>query len=64
MIGELNEGWGTSLCDDFWGLRALTGGGPPVGGGPRGTPGWKVVGRGGFTKGGAEPMKTLVFHVT
>lgn len=61
LIAELNEGCGTAPCD-FWG--ALTGGGPPVGGGPIGAPGWKVVGRGGFTKGGAEPMETLVFHVS
>ena len=43
-------------------MSALTGGGPPVGGGPRGAPGWKVAGRGGFTKGGAEPIETSVFH--
>lgn len=55
LIAELNEGWG---------VTALTGGGPPVGGGPRGAPGWKVVGRSGFTKGGAEPMETLVFHMS
>lgn len=70
MTAELSEDWGTALCDDFWGVNALTGGGPPVGGcppvggGPRGTPGWKVVGRSGFTKGGTEPMETLVFHMS
>lgn len=64
VIAELNEGCGTALCGDFWGVSALTGGCPPVGGGPIGAPGWKVVGRGGFTKGGAEPMETLVFHVS
>lgn len=62
LTAELNEGWGTALGDDFWGVSALTGGGPPVGGGPRGAPGWKVAGRGGFTKGGAEPIETSVFH--
>lgn len=53
-----------ALCDDFWGVRALTGGGPPVGGGPRGAPGWNVVGKGGFTKGGIGPTETLVFHMS
>lgn len=63
MTAELNEGWGTSLYDDVWGMRALIGGGPPAGGGPWGAPGWKVVGRGGFTKGGTEePTETSVFH--
>lgn len=64
MLAELKVGWGTALCVDFWGVRALTGGGAPVGGGPRGAPGWKVVGRGVFTKGGADPMETVVFHMT
>lgn len=64
LLAELNEGWGTALSVDFWGGRALTGGGPPVGGGPRGAPGWKVVGRGGLTKGGVDPMETAVFHMS
>lgn len=62
LTAELNEGWGTPLCDDFWGVSTLNGGGPPVGGGPREAPGWKVVGRGGFTKGDAEPIEILFFH--
>lgn len=64
MLVELNEGWGTVLGVNFWGVRALTGGGPPVGGGPRGAPGWKVAGRGGFAKGSADPMETTVFHTS
>lgn len=53
---ELNGGT-AALGSVFWG------GGPPAGGGPGGAPGWKVVGRGGFCKGSAEPMETWVFHV-
>jgi hypothetical protein len=64
LTAELNDGWGEDLCDGFWGMRSLTGGGPPAGGGPGRTPGWKVVGRGGFRKGSAEPMETLDFHFT
>lgn len=62
LTTELNEGWGAALCDGFWGVTALTGGGPPVGGGPRGAPGWKVVGRDGFTNAGVEPTETSVFY--